>query len=295
MFFHDNQISTICTRKEDKALPAKTSPKRSGQERASSCLSLKAGLTVEAACILPFFLWAVLGAFYFIEISLVQVKLVGGIRDTARKMALLSYAFYNGEEQSTVEEIVEGVLSIAYAKAEILEKAELDETALSGEVNVTLLGSDLGEELIDLRVTSSIRIPVPIYNMRKLRFMERGRVRAWTGRRPVTANGEVSKEEETEMVYVTANGSVYHTNSNCTHIRVSARTADVHSMASRRNESGEKYYPCSCYQEHTSATVYYTKYGNRYHSSQNCSSLKRTVRKVALSSLEGMKPCSKCG
>jgi len=294
VFFHGRN-SLISIRKEEKALPADKTPAKKRQERASASLSLKAGLTVETACILPFFLWAVLGAFYLIEISLAEIKLVGAVRDTARQMALLSYAFYNGEESGAVGEIVEGVLSTAYAKSEILKKAELDETALGEHIQVTLIGSDFGEEVIDLRVTSSIRIPVPIYHIRKLRFMERGRVRAWTGRSPVRKEIAEQETETEEMVYVTASGSVYHTDSNCTHIRISTQTAEVQSMIHRRNESGEKYYPCSCYQEHAAGVVYYTKYGNRYHSSKSCSSLKRSVRKVALSSLEGMRPCSKCG
>lgn len=34
---------------------------------------------MEAACILPLFLWAVLAALYLIEVSVVQVRLVGRI------------------------------------------------------------------------------------------------------------------------------------------------------------------------------------------------------------------------
>lgn len=45
---------------------------------------------MEAACILPLFLWAVLAALYLIEVSVVQVRLVGGIHEAGRKMALLS-------------------------------------------------------------------------------------------------------------------------------------------------------------------------------------------------------------
>ena len=67
---------------------------------------------MEAACILPLFLWAVLAALYLIEVSVVQVRLVGGIHEAGRKMALLSYGIYGGtseEEKGTgVGEVVGG-------------------------------------------------------------------------------------------------------------------------------------------------------------------------------------------
>ena len=284
-------------RKEERALSEGHPRRPCGWKRASSPFFLKAGLTVEAACILPFFLWAVLGAFYLMEVSLIQTKLVGGIRDTSRQMALLAYGVYSGETggKSSAGQIIEGVFSIAYARNEILKKAELEESTLGDEVWVTLAASDFSDEhIVDIKVTSSIKIPIPIYNIRKLRFMERGRVRAWTGRSP-TDNSQNNSTGEEDMVYVAATGTVYHKDPECTHIRVSVKAASADSMDSRRNAEGGKYYSCSCYTAHPSSTVYYTAYGTRYHSSRSCSSLKRTVRKVALSSVESMRPCSKCG
>ena len=78
----ENVSQAADDRKEKKALPAALSPQNVfGSGRRTFFLPpLRAGLTVEAACILPLFLWAVLAALYLIEVSVVQVRLGGGIR-----------------------------------------------------------------------------------------------------------------------------------------------------------------------------------------------------------------------
>lgn len=293
--------SKAAERKEKKALPAASSPQNGFLTvgRAFFLSPLKAGLTVEAACVLPLFLWAVLGALYLIEVSVVQTRLVGGIHEAGRKMALLSYGVYGGiseEEKGTgVGEIVGGTLTAVYAKNLILKKAGLEETFLKEQVKISLAASDFSEKnIIDLKVMSRIRLPVPGYRLRKLKFLERGRVRAWTGRSPSeeTAEGE---ETEGETVYVALNGSVYHRDPDCSYIKVSIKSASVAEMKKKRSSDGSKYYPCSCYGAHPSPTVYYTRFGNRYHGSLGCSALKRTAQKVPLSSVSGWKACSKCG
>ena len=242
---------------------------------------------------------AVLGALYLIEVSVVQTRLVGGIHEAGRKMALLSYGVYGGiseEEKGTgVGEIVDGALTAVYAKNLILKKAGLEETFLKEQVKISLAASDFSEKnIIDLKVMSRISLPVPGYRLRRLKFLERGRVRAWTGRSPSEEMAE-GEETEGETVYVALNGSVYHRDPDCSYIKVSIKSASVAEMERKRSSDGSKYYPCSCYGAHPSPTVYYTRFGNRYHGSLGCSALKRTAQKVPLSSVSGWKACSKCG
>lgn len=290
----------LAFRKEKKALPAASPLMLLFQcGRAFFYPFLKAGLTVETACVLPLFLWAVVGGFYLIEVSAVQMRLVEGIRDAGEKMAVLSYGIYGGnsdeEREIGVGEVVGGTLSAAYAKNLILKEAGLEQTALKEETSLSLAASNFtNKNIVDIKVISKITIPIPFYRLHRMKFLERGRVRAWTGRSPTEGEGD-ENDEEGEMVYVAVTGTVYHRDPNCTHIHLSISSASVSAMAGKRNTGGAKYYPCSCYEAHPSGTVYYTRNGNRYHSSLNCSGLKRTVKKVKLSSLSGWKPCSKCG
>lgn len=263
----ENVSQAADDRKEKKALPAALSPQNVfGSGRRTFFLPpLRAGLTVEAACILPLFLWAVLAALYLIEVSVVQVRLVGGIHEAGRKMALLSYGIYGGtseEEKGTgVGEVVGGALTAVYAKNLILKKAELGETLLKENVKVSLVTSDFSDkDIIDLRVMSRIQLPIPVYRLRGLKFLERGRVRAWTGRSPSNGSGD-GDENEGEMVYVALNGSVYHRDPDCSYIKVKVLSASVAEMDRKRSSDGSKYYACSCYGAHPSPTVYYTHYG----------------------------------
>ena len=122
----------------------------------------------------------------------------------------------------------------------------------------------------------------------------RGRARVWNGRSESEAESSAGKKEK--YVYMTANGSVYHTRSQCTHLELSTRSVSAASVQALRNSSGARYKPCEkcCRHGTSSPVVYITDDGDRYHSSCECSGLKRTVRLVPESSVEGLCECSRC-
>ena len=64
---------------------------------------------------------------------------------------------------------------------------------------------------------------------------------------------------------------------------------------SLRNVYREKYHPCEICGKKASGTVYITTDGNRYHSTLECSGLKRTVHKKELGDVGDLRPCSRCG
>ena len=117
-------------------------------------------------------------------------------------------------------------------------------------------------------------------------------------------NGKSMLDDKTEntadiYVYIAENGRVYHRDSSCTYLNPSVISCFLNQVEKKRNSSGAKYYPCEdCCNSHDmslSERVYITTYGNRYHKDNNCSGLKRTVRRVKLKDIAGMPPCSKCG
>lgn len=108
-----------------------------------------------------------------------------------------------------------------------------------------------------------------------------------------------SENQGGEYVYITPNGSVYHIDRDCTYLRPNIKRAAVYEVEQFRNRSGGKYYPCEdCCEGKAlgvSEKVYYAGYGTRYHSRSSCSKLKRTVRRVHVSSIGNLPRCSKCG
>lgn len=118
-------------------------------------------------------------------------------------------------------------------------------------------------------------------------------VRAWVG-----YTGEsFSHPAGEEIVYITPGGSVYHTDRDCSYLRLSIRQISRDVLDGERNQSGGRYGSCVyCVRGgETGGTVYITDYGSSYHSNMNCQGLKRTIEAVPLSQAGGRPCCSRCG
>lgn len=253
-------------------------------------------LTLETACVLPMFLFAMLGILTFAKIMLVSGALLAGMQDTAKDMAAYACVKKLGAltQDGVGADLLTGGLSGAYAKKRILKKSGFS----SEQGRFTLLQSDFSHnEIIDLAVSyvpdrSGTLIPLP-----KVTALLRARVRAWTGRAGSSGeeNGDAGDQQEEKMVYVTTTGRVYHRDVNCTHIKLSVQTVSRSELAKKRNASGGKYHACEKCGSAAATSVYITDYGDKYHSSLHCSGLKRNVKEVPESELKGWRACSKCG
>lgn len=281
--------------KEACVLPARKSRlHRSGRERRFSVIG---SMTVEAALALPIFLSAVLAVLQFAKIMLVSSALLAGMQTTAKEMGAYAYIQAAGISagDGVAADLLTGGLSAAYARSQIQKESGF--TSDLGSISL-LQSNFVSNDILDLAVayypaSDTILIPTP-----RIKAMLRARVRAWTGREG-TGNGdggnETDSESSGETVYVTATGKVYHKDLNCTHIKLSIQSISRDSLSEKRNVSGGKYHACEKCGAGIGNTVYITEYGDRYHSSLDCSGLKRSVVEVHKEDLEGWKACSKCG
>lgn len=266
------------------------------RERRFPGMSRRGSMTLEAACTLPLFLFAMLSVLQFSQIILTSSQLLAGMQDTAKEMAAYAYIQEMGVSagEGVPAELLRGGISAVYAKNRIRTRSRFAEEKGTFSLAQSVF---LKNEIIDVAVMyhpkqATALIPVP-----GIKAALRARVRAWTGRTGSGSGeegqGEGEKKEET--VYVTVTGKVYHKDENCSHIRLSIQTVSRDGLKTKRNASGQKYHACERCGGGSGSSVYVTAFGDRYHSSLSCSGLKRSVKEVPISQVKGWRVCTKCG
>lgn len=184
------------------------------------------------------------------------------------------------------------MISMINVYGKTLQKASaLRDTAMAAAL---VPGNTEAEQFIDLNVPFLFKpfyLPDGVFS--KL-IPCRAYVRAWNGRDAASAaEGNLSSSE---YVYMTDYGSVYHTDSSCTHLNLIIKSVSLSKAKSGRNEYGARYKPCEkCAKAGFGSAVYITPYGDCYHSSAECAGLKRTVQLVDKNSIDaGICECSRC-
>lgn len=255
---------------------------------------LRAALTVEAALVLPLFLFCMTAVLQYGNVMDTAIRFGSALSETGKSMAAAAYMTKYGGDTSAAGEFAVGALSTVYAQNKVMSKTG----DISSVKNANMLLSSFlqEEEMIDLVLTYQVRSPVGGVRLPGNFFVQRAKVRAWTGRTVSGKDGDGGDDEKSgDYVYVTATGSVYHEDTECTHLKLSIHTADIDSIGTLRNNNGAIYHPCEKCGSRAGDTVYITDEGTRYHGSLSCSGLKRTVKQVSREEVDHMRACSKCG
>lgn len=262
----------------------------------------KASMTVEAALVVPFFLFFIMNILFAFDMLRLHGNIMGALHQTGNKMAFSGYAYKNGLGDSELfqGEIGSFLLSEGYAKKKVIDilgEDYLNHTCLSsGSAGLHFAQSSIMEEgdRIELIASYKVKPFIRVMGFPDIPMENRYYGRAWTGYD--VENGYGGGTGEDPVVYVAENGTVYHVARNCAYLNPSIEAVSSAAAGNLRNESGEKYYACdSCKGSGYQAVVYVTSYGNKIHSSLGCSGLKRTIYTVHLSETGGKGKCSKCG
>ncbi|MCR5526291.1 MAG: pilus assembly protein [Lachnospiraceae bacterium] len=148
-------------------------------------------------------------------------------------------------------------------------------------------------QVIDLFEIWKSDIPFAPKGVPDLKIIDRARVKAFTGY-DNTRGGRGSAEDD-EIVYITPFGEVYHTHRNCRHLKLNIMEISRSEISSKRNNGGGKYYPCEFCGSRGGNKTFITDDGDRWHTTKECPGLKRGIREVPLSEVEGMRKCADCG
>lgn len=260
-------------------------------------------MTVEAAVVLPVFLFFFLNILWIMEIYRLHSTLLSALRETGRELSVYAYAYdkiVQEEEDTGLEALIENAaFSYLYVKERVEEQAGVDyldaSPLVGGSQGISYLDSSIlqQDDIIDLTASYAVSSFIGIAGFRPALCYSRYYGRAWTGYDVEGKNGE---EEQIEYVYVTENAQVYHLERSCSHIRLSIGETTLEEAEKSRNVYGEKYTPCEMCVKDGRGSLYITSTGNRYHQSVACSGLKRTIMTMPRSEAEKKyKMCSRCG
>lgn len=275
------------------------SNKKRNEKKALCNILHKGSMTVEAALIMPVFIFAVLNLLSIVDIIRVHSNIQAAMTETAKEMAVYGYAydkFTDGENNN----LVMSILGKELAKNKIKDLAGrdyLDHSMIKGGSDgLWFIKTDVmyQNDMIDLVVRYRVTPLFQIAPWKDIFMINRCRVHAWTG-----YDLSIKKDSETEqtetMVYVAEYGDVYHRTKTCTHLKLSISSIEKGALESARNDNGEKYHKCEkCGKMPMRDVIYITDMGDKYHTTLSCSGLKRTINEVPLSKA-GVPPCKKCG
>lgn len=240
-------------------------------------------ITVEAAIIIPMFVFSFM-ALISINIMLsFKIKVHQALYEEARIISMEAFDT-RSIAISSMEEDIREILNYLGANYSIIKGGEnginLSESKLDSTEYVELIASynfvPFGISILDL-----VEIPIE----------QRCVMHIWCG----YENGYFGLGNQ-DYVYVTDNSDVYHLNRECSHIKLSIKKVNANDISSLRNRDGGKYHSCEiCHSKLSDDELYITSDGNRYHNTIICSGLKRTVRLVRITNIDGRRPCKRCG
>ena len=149
------------------------------------------------------------------------------------------------------------------------------------------------DDIIRLEKQRHVNAPFILLSFSPCRIYTRCVIKPWTG---YDVTGKFTRQEEETLVYMTEYGEVCHRSRSCGYLSLSIQAVAFSSVEEERNQEGERYFPCeSCKSNDFVTVVFVTSYGNKYHMTSKCRNLKRTIKTIPLSQVEGINFCKKCG
>ena len=255
--------------------------KRASHKKASLCARYKGSYTLEAAVVIPVVAVFLMTILFFFRVLQIQTQVQESLNYASRKTAC---------EASAVSSSAGLLVSAeAYFRRE-LKQYELPGHYIRGGKNaITLLQSDVAGPVIALQANYYVKLPIPFFAVKGLAIQQKSKSHKWIGDR--------EDQAETDYVYVTKHGSVYHRSRACHYLDLSIQTANAAEVDRLRNKDAHKYSACAeCGTANgTQRVVYITDYGTCYHTSLACGGLKRTIYLIPIDEAGDKGPCSKCG
>ena len=264
---------------------------------------MSGSMTVEAAIVLPLFIFFFLNLGCAIEMMRLHGNLQLALWNTGNTMSVYGHVLdgiFDGSQKESVKspmtEVVGVVFNSTYVKEQIIEYLDADYLAASplrnGTDSLLFLESNVREQadIFEIVMTYSVAPLLDVSGIRPFRMANRYYGHIWNGYAiPV----ESSFREP--AAYITQTGEVYHLDRYCTHLKLSIKQIGMGEIHTVRNEAGECYEACEiCCEGMNVGYVYIAQQGECYHYMLECPGLKRTVYEIPLSGTGAYRPCTRC-
>ncbi len=227
--------------------------------------SKNGSITVEASFCVPIFFLTLFSLFYIFQCLFNITYIEDRLTDCAREYAVF------GTKISSVTTFMDDKVIIKYDEDKLLPVCF---------------------------ASYSIKVPFLSSRLFKLDFYQQVVINDYSGKSMKRQDKEKEYNNE-DFVFIAKSGKVYHCDRGCAYLKPSISEIRGNLVSSERNSSGGKYKQCEkcCKNLYAQdmATVYITRYGDRYHKMKTCPGIKRDVRRVKKSEICHLSACSKCG
>ncbi len=251
----------------------------------------KGSMTVEAALLIPLFLYFFLHLSGVMEMLRLHGSLAAALWNAGNQIALYTDTFSDAAEELPDAGI--SYLLVNNQVRDFLGRDYLGDSPLvQGTAGLNYLRSEyLGDkECVDIFVTYQVEPPLSIFPFSYRRMCNRYYARAWTGY-------DVSDEDVfPKYVYVTSQGEVWHGTPDCSYIYHQVLNCLAGQIGSRKNAQGKYYEKCNLCEKQTKGRyVYFTEEGEKYHLIRNCTAIHKDILAIEWTEDLPYRACSRCG
>jgi hypothetical protein len=268
----------------------------------ASCFRKKGSLTIEAALVLPLFLFFMVILMLPMGVMKEGRRIQTALEAAGEEVSRYAYVLHQlelGERLKATgindfsEEFLDGLTEegiLLYVRKRVEGLVGFERLESTSFVRSSVLRDG---ETIDLIMDYRVRIPFSVFGLSSIPMTARCCRRAWIGQEG-GSSGKTGQEDE--LVYIGKASTRYHRQRTCHYLYNDIQEIPFKEVENARNLSGGKYKPCSrCggFAEEN-GSVYIMPSGERYHSDRNCSSIMAYVEVVPLSQVRHLGACSYC-
>jgi len=250
----------------------------------------KGSMTIEAALLIPIFLFFFLHLSGAMEMLWLHGKLEAALWNAGNQLTL--YADIFSETAEALPDVGISYLLVNNQVASYIGQDYLENSPLVyGAAGLNYLRSEYlnEEECLDVIVTYQVKPSLSIFPFPYRRMTNRYYGRVWTGY-------DVSLEKNrVRYAYMTPYGEVWHMIPQCSYIFHEVKSVSAGLVGKKKNAEGRIYEACEfCCDEKCGDYIYVTAGGEKYHYNRKCTAIFKEVIAVEWEEREKFRGCSRC-